>query len=246
MNPSVRCYPQPGKAKSRLILDALAAGAGGEQENGFPAFFGVVGIEERWREARNRGFYVYCDNSFFDSTRGTHFRVGIHALQTVSIKPDWDRRAALSLGVQPWRRDGKHIVVAVQSEHFMKEVADWHGGALAWQEEVLLQLKQHTDRPIVVRHWSADKNERARTLHQDLQGAWALVAHMSAAANESVLAGVPVFVTGKCAALEMGLSQLDRIEHPRRPDGREEWAARLAASQWTLEEMKSGLWWRRS
>lgn len=240
----VKPYPQPGKAKSDHILSALAEGAGGAAEGGTPAFFGVVGIEPVWRAAREAGAYLYCDNSYFDATRGTHFRVGRNALQTVAEKPDWDRRSELNLGLQPWRRGGGHIVIAAQSDHFMKEVADWPGGVVAWQESVLLTLKKHTDRTILFRHWSRDKGERARTLRQDLDGAWALVTHMSAAANEALLFGVPVFVTGACAAIEMGLSQLERIESPRRPDGRQEWAARLAASQWTLEELKKGFWWR--
>jgi hypothetical protein len=241
-NLSVRCCPQPGKAKSRLVLDALASGAGGDDPNGLPAFFGVVGIESDWRAARMSGDFLYCDNSFFDATRGNYFRVGVRELQTVAKKPDWDRRAKINLGIQPWRRGGTHIVVVCQSQHFMTVVADWPGGAPAWQQHVLLTLKKHTDRQIVVRHWSSDKTERAQSLRQDLEGAWALVTHMSAAANEAILAGVPAFVTGPCAALEMGLSQIERIEHPRRPDGRQEWAARLAASQWTLDELRSGFW----
>lgn len=238
----MRCYPQPGKEKSKLILEALAAGAGGDRPDGTPAFFGVVGIEDEWREVRARGAYLYCDNSFFDATRGTYFRVGVGALQTVARRPDWDRRAKLPVSARPWRRNGKHVVVVAQSDHFMREVAGWPGGALAWQDHVLTALRRGTDRPIVVRHWSRDKGERSRTLQHDLEGAWALVTHMSAAATEAVVSGVPAFATGPCAALEMGLGQLERIEHPRRPDGREEWIARLAASQWTLEELRQGKW----
>jgi hypothetical protein len=241
VNRSVRCYPQPGKAKSRLVLEALAAGTP-PGADGVPAFFGVVGIEGVWQEARSRGEYLYLDNAFLDSCRGTHFRVGVNALQTVAKQPNWDRRAQLKLGIEPWRRDGRHIVVAAQSAHFMEHVAGWPGGVTAWQLHVLESLNQHTDRPIIVRHWSRDKGERAKTLRQDLDGAWALVTHMSAAATEAVLAGIPVFTTGACAAREMGLSELEKIENPRRPDGRQEWAARLAASQWTLEELAAGDW----
>lgn len=210
------------------------------------AFYGVVGIEDCFHLARQSGRdWFYIDNSFFDAARGKQYRVGRNELQlSRPVTPAWDRLAALNLKIEPWRRDGRHILVVVQSVPFMTGVVRWPGGVLGWQQHVLEALRVHTDRLIVLRHWSRDKTERAKTLHHDLQDAWALVTHMSAAANEALLAGVPVFVTGPCAALPMGLSQLGQIETPRRPDGREEWAAGLAARQWTLAEIRRGMAWR--
>lgn len=261
MSPSVVCYPQPGKAKSLMVLEAFATGCGVATGNwplihhgqpaelevgGAAAFYGVVGIERLFYEARDGGRdWYYADNSYFDCVRQSFFRVHKNGLQASTLmKPNYDRLRQLGLEIKPWRRDGRHIVVVMQSPHFMSNVATWSGGSDVWQEKTLLALKQHTDRPIVVRHWNRDKAERARSLQQDLEGAWALVTHMSAAANEAVLAGVPVFVTGPCAALPMGLSQVEQIETPRRPDGRQEWAAGLAARQWSLDEMRQGIAWR--
>lgn len=242
-------YAQPNKDKSRVVLEAFARGCAGqlaeryELQDGTAAFYGVVGLENLWRAVRARGDFVYLDNAFFDRARGTHFRATRDALQpTVIGRADWHRLTALGLDFKDWCRDGRHIVVCMQSEHFMTNVAEWP--APEWLQFVERTLKAHTDRPIVIRDWGRDKGERARSLHRDLDGAWALVTHMSAAANEAVLAGVPVFVTGDCAALPMGLSQLESIESPRRPDGRQEWAAGLAAAQWTLEEMREGAAWR--
>lgn len=251
----VVCYPQPGKAKSLRLLEAFARGAGDgviehhgriDPLRGPAAFYGVVGLEPLWREVLESGHpYYYMDNAFFDRGRGTHYRVGRSALQDLKPGPAaWDRLAALEIGIQPWQRGGRHVVVCVQSDHFMREVARWPGGAVGWQRHVLEALRPHTDRPIVVRLWQRDKDEQARTLRADLQNAWALVTHMSAAANEAILAGVPVFVTGECAALQMGLSQLEQIESPRRPDGRREWAAMLAGKQWTEDELRTGVAWR--
>lgn len=243
MNRSVRCCPQPGKAKSRLIVEAFAAGFGGHKDDGVPTFFGVKGIEALWKSARDSGSYFYIDNAYFDVARDTYFRVGRNKLQDWSFGPDYGRLAKLELTIKPWRRTGKHIVVVMQSPHFMEHVAGWPGGADAWQVEVLYKLKKYSNRSIVVRHWSPDKPALARTLRDDLEGAWALVTHSSAAANEAVLDGIPVFVTGQGSALPMGLSMLEQIENPRTPDGREAWAATLAANQWTLDEMRRGAAW---
>ena len=252
---SVTCYPQPGKAKSRLVLEAFAAGCVGaihggpvarELSPGAAAFYGVVGIEHLLRQARaERRDYYYADNAYFDRARQKLFRVEKNGLQASGkVEPAYERLNALGITVKPWTRTGRHVLVVMQSPHFMREVAAYPGGAEGWQNDTLWALKKHTDRLIVVRHWSRDKAERARTLQDDLKNAWALVTHASAAANEAVLAGVPVFITGPCAALPMGLSQLEQIESPRRPDGREEWAAGLAARQWTLDEFRSGMAWR--
>jgi hypothetical protein len=251
-SPSVFCYPQPGKAKSRRLCDALAAGAGGqvveaarELEPGPAAFYGAVGIEHLLRAAQARGGWYYSDNAWFDAARGTHYRIARDALQDLApAPPDWERWRALGVEIAPWRRDGRHVLVVLQSGYFLREVAGWPGGIDGWQDAVLRKIAAHTDRPIVVRHWQRDKAERAKSLAAELKGCWALVTHMSAAANEALLAGVPVFVTGPCAALRMGLSQLEQIETPRRPDGRAEWAAGLAARQWTVEEIAAGMAWR--
>lgn len=246
----VCCYAQPGKDKSLRILEAFAAGCGGSMQQtlrpGAAAFYGVVGLERTFAEARGDGRdWYYLDNAYVDAARGTHYRVGRNELQAARmLRPDFDRLGALNLEIKPWRRDGRHVVVAAQSDHFMQHVANWPRGGPAWLEHVLRALKRATDRLIVVRHWSSNKLERARSLRHDLDGAWALVTHMSAAANEAVLAGVPVFVTGPCAALPMGLSDLSAIERPRRPDGRHEWVAGLAGAMWTLEEMRMGVAWR--
>lgn len=237
------CFPQPHKEKSRLVLEAFAAGAGGQSKDGTPAFYGVVGLESLWREARARGDYWYLDNAFLDCVRSTHFRAARNRLQDGAGKPDWVRFKSMGIEVKPWRKDGRHILVAMQSEHFMKEVAVWPGGAIGWQDTVLRRIKEATDRPIVVRHWSRDKNERMRSLQSDLKGAWALVTHASAAANEAVLNGVPVFVTDPlCAAAPMAGSW--DIEKPNYPETRPEWAAGLAGRMWTLDEMREGMAWQ--
>lgn len=232
------CYPQPGKARSRLVLDALAAGWRGGDAT---AFYGVVGIEERFA-AVGGGAWLYGDNAYFDACRGKFFRFARNAFQVFEFQPpDHLRRAAQGLWVRPWQRDGRHIVVVEQSDHFLRI----SGAGQDWLQKTIKTLGTHTDRPLSVRPWTRDKAGAAATLAADLEGAWALVTHMSAAANEALLAGVPVFVTGPCAASPMASGSLAEIERPRYIDGREEWAAGLAGSHWTLDELRDGTAWQR-
>lgn len=249
----VRCYAQPGKAKSRNVLQAFARGCEGRlyleppaaftNEKGAAVFYGVVGMEHLLRQAQKEGreFY-YGDNGYFDATRHRFFRFARNAVQIAAptIAPDYAKAKALGLQTKPWRKDGKGIVVVEQSEQFLGISG---GGGRSWLPRVVAELKLYTDRPLVIRRWMRDKAKASATLHRDLDGAWALVTHMSAAANEALLAGVPVYVSGKCAASHLASGHLEHIETPSYPDGREEWAARLAASQWTLDELGAGVAW---
>lgn len=241
-------YPQPGKDKSLRLLTAFCEGAGGrvarylEQTEGCRsmAFYGTVGIERIFRMAQVAGDWFYLDNAYFDCAREKYFRVSRNAFQR-ALRPDHARLEQLDVRIAPWRRGGRHILVVEQSDYFMRELAGYP--IEKWRADIRRTLGLHTDRPILVRPWINNKLKGAATLQRDFVDCFAVVTHASAAAVEAVLAGIPVFLTGESVALEMGLSQLERIESPRRPDGRREWAARLAASQWSEAEMRSGAAW---
>lgn len=244
------CCPQPGKAKSREILEALRAGhheivpIHGDRRRNVVAFFGVVGLERDFLDVRrdSDSDYLYGDNALVDRLRGKFFRFARNAFQVSTLQPpDYRRRIAQRLFVRPWQRGGKHVVVVEQSAHFLA----LSGTGTDWLARTLEVLRRSTSRPLRVRRWNRDKGGAAATLGADLEGAWALVTHMSAAANEALLAGVPVFVTGPCAATPLASGPLSEIEKPRYIDGREEWAAGLANSHWTMDELRDGTAWRR-
>lgn len=251
-------YPQPGKRKSTAVLEAFCAGAGGgvvfaphfmKVRPEPAAFYGTIGLEDLFRQARRRAEqggaeYFYLDNAWFDCARQRYFRVCRNGLQAIGARPDFARLKQLGVEIAPWRSSGGHVLLVEQSDYFMRHVAGFRNGALSWRESAIRILRESTDREIRVRPWQRDKSKAATTLRQDLEGAWAVVTPASAAAIEAILAGIPAFVTDLSVALEMGSCNFASIENPRRPDGRAEWAARLAASQWTLDEMRAGKAWR--
>lgn len=245
-------YVPPGKAKARLVCAAFVQGAGGfvcqpppaRLRAGEAAFFGVTeATQHLWRQARNQGRdWYYLDNAYFDVARGRLFRAAKNAVQAGGREPpDWARWAALGVTIRPWREQGRHVLLVVQSDTYMRVVAGYAG---CWWRDALALLKRHTDRPITVRGYRRDKLALAATLTDALRDCWALVTWSSAAANEALLAGVPVFTAGACAATPMGSSDLTRIEAPVYPEGRPEWAAALAGRQWTLDELRDGTAWR--
>lgn len=249
VTPSVTCYPQPGKARSYELLSAFAKGALGRVcaqrfslEAGPAAFYGLMSLEELFKRARTDGRdWYYGDNAFFDVARHRFFRFSKNCFQSIAsgASADHARLQTLGLKIEPWRRSGKNILIIEQSEHFMKSV----GRPIGWAQQMHHDVRMFSDRPVVLRFWDRNKARASQSLRAELQDAWALVTYSSAAANEALLAGVPVCVSDDSVALPFS-TELSKIESPSMLDGREDWAARLAASQWTIDEIKSGNAWR--
>jgi hypothetical protein len=196
------------------------------------ALFGSPIYEDLVNNARVD--FWFGDHGFFG--RGRFYRCAKNARMFLGTSGDDNPRRfrAFRIPVREWRRRGSYIVLCPNSPAFLAR----HGAA-DWTERTVERLKAFTDRPIRIRQ----KRDR-RPLSHDLIDAWAVVTFASNAAVEAVLAGVPAFCTRPCAGLVMGCDDLSRIENPAMPNGREQWAARLASHQWTLDEMARGDLWR--
>lgn len=200
---------------------------------------------EDWR-ARGRTF-IYWDRGYLmrwfatclpqpASMEQSFYRWHVNAFQMEGIRdvPD-DRWKRLRTPVQPWRKGGRHIVIAAPTATYSK----LHG-CENWIAETVTALAKVTDRQLVIR----DKEQfRRRPLQKDLDGAHALVSHGSNAANEAVILGCPVFVDRSCAAALVGRTDLQSIESPAYPD-RQPWLNSLAYSQYDERELVDGTLWR--
>lgn len=265
-NRSVVCYATPGKAKAALICEAFASGArahGVTAEvlrqappsllDGAAVFYGVTtATQHLWRQVREqRRPYYFIDNSYFDLTRGTHYRVTKNAIQASGQEQVDSERASflesMGLRIEQWRQEQSKssVLLLPQSDEFMQVVAGWPQKSSAWERDALQRISQFTKRPLVVRVWDRDKKAAASTLRAALRDVWAVVTYASAGANEALLAGVPVFTNGPCAASAMAETDFTKIEQPRYPWSRNSWVAALAGMQWTLEEIAAGLAWAR-
>lgn len=176
------------------------------------------------------------DNGWHFPARGSRFgyyRFTYRSLAPILMQdPDMSR---LPRQMVPWRRmKGENILFALPGPHF--------GEALgldmrAWQNETFYRLRRITGRKIIVR----DKASSRRTpLEVDLYRAWCVVTHSSAVAVEAIASGVPAIVHPLCAAAPMAGTDLEMVDNPPMPDGREEWWASLMCHQFTLGEMADG------
>lgn len=146
--------------------------------------------------------------------------------------PD-DRWKKLDVPLQPWRKGGRHIVVAAPTPTYQR----FHA-IEGWFEETLRTLGKVSDRQIVVRFKDSD-----RPLQADLEGAHCMVAHGSIAAVEAAILGCPVFDHKESAAALVGLTDITKVEHPIYPE-RQDWANTLAWSQFDEAELVNGFLWK--
>lgn len=230
-------YPVHGKKKSEDLCNAFIAGAPKSATGA--VFFGVDASNiDVWRETlRFQRPFWYLDNSFFDKTRGTHFRVAKNRIQIDAAQygSNGQRFEALGIELQPRKTDGETIVVCPQSDSFMRDVARCPGN---WLEQKLRELNDcYPHRAVVVRDWNRDKLKAMATLPRDLATAWRLVTHTSMAAVEALIRGVDVDVAGMHTIGRwcFGLESYDLDRH--------ELMGVLADAQWTIDELKEGKAW---
>jgi len=247
------CYLNPAKGNARTMLEAFAAGSGAEittklsiQRGKRHVFWGVDRQTlPLWNAVQGAGEpYVYLDNGYLRSRwhGGDHFRISLSATQHSGIgESDGKRFRALNIPIAPWREDGEHILLALQSDWWYER----HGlvSAENFAGMVTAGIRKHTDRPIVVRRKPLN-GAKEPPVKTQLEGAWAVVTHSSMIALDALLAGVPAFVLSRTAMAPVTHDTLDLIESPLLAPDRERWLGVLADNQWRLGEIADGTAWR--
>jgi hypothetical protein len=244
-----------GHSHSMTVCSALAEGSGlpllkvvGLQPGGMITYGALRGLEKLLDQARaERRDWAYLDNGYFrPSNHAAGEYNGYYRMTRNAYQHDGSGNASLARWQKlnkhfaQWRKGGAEIIVCPPSRLY----ASLRGfNDVTWLADTLAVLRRHTKRTIVVRDKKISGG--GASLWDALRHAHALVTYNSNAAVEAICAGVPVFCTDPgAAAYRMGESDLTRIDSPRYPDDREQWAANLAANQWTLAEMRNGTAWR--
>ena len=190
-----------------------------------------------------RTFY-YIDTGYFGNNRfKTWHRIVKNNLQHQDIVPrPADRFQKFNKKFRPWNRQGKTIVVAAPDEKPCK----FYGIDLEqWILNTVATIKQHTDRPVVVRQRARLRIDRVQndTLESALKDAFALVTYNSVAATESIFLGIPAFTLAPANAADpVAAHDLSMIETPFYPDPDllHAWACHLAYGQFHINELRDG------
>jgi hypothetical protein len=195
-----------------------------------------------WQDSRD---FYYMDTGYFGNARWKKWhRIVKNNLQHENIvpRPD-DRFRQFNRTFAPWKKSGRNILIATPDEKPCK----FYGIELEqWIETTVATIKQHTDRPVVVRRRSPNRIDRAvnNTLQSALSNdVFALVTYNSVAAVESVFYGVPVFTLAPVnAASPVSRQDLSMIEKPYYVDQDKlyAWACHLAYGQFHISELQNG------
>jgi hypothetical protein len=167
--------------------------------------------------------------------------------QSVKHKPD--RMRAVGVEIKPWHK-GRDILLAGMGD----KAANAEGlRTEEFETDAIATIKAHSNRPIIYRpkpSWLTAKplpqtrwSPKSESLEGLFSNTHAVVTHHSNVAVEAICAGVPAFCK-KGVAKSMALSDLRNIESPIYPEGREQWAADIAYTQWSIDEMTKGMPWR--
>lgn len=154
----------------------------------------------------------------------------------------------LGLRLSPWKTSGDHILIC--SQHERSEQWRTMPSSDVWVSETIKKIREHSDRPIRIRphprfplrrHFNQYNSVLSHHPFQsDLNTAWAVVNHCSNPGIESILNGVPSFVSDISLAAPVANTDYSMIEQPLRPD-RTQWANDLAWTEWKQQEILDGV-----
>ena len=206
-----------------------------------------------YKDAANPHRYLrYSFNGVFPKT-------GIYCNETPG-EENWNRiRRDYNMDLKPWRTTGNHILITLQRP------LGWSMRGfdlMTWLETTFAQIKQYSDRPIVIRwhpgDWKAypryaellkkynvTVSPQGRHITADLVNCWALVCHNSTPSAVAPIEGIPSFITDNPAYSQAGdiaNTDLSQIETPAMPD-REQWIRKLAQCHWSFDDLRSGRCW---
>lgn len=230
-------------------------------------FRGVVKrkhIQRCWNEKRD---FYYMDTGYFGNFQSPAnpggkkiwHRIVKNQLQTLEIgNYPADRWESLVKGDPRlkwpgWKTNGNKILIIVPNRKscvFYGQDLDPYSetdGKRPWLENTIETIKKYTDMPIVIREKGSRSARHNYSIYDALdEGVFATVAFNSIAALESIVYGIPAFVSVPCAASPLALNDLTKIKTPYYPDPQQilKHCYGLAYSQFTGEEIQNGTAWK--
>ena len=140
-----------------------------------------------------------------------------------------------------WKNYNKKILLVMPNPKACK----WYGIDYdKWVEDTTNTIKEQIDLPIEVRiKGSRRERNNGYTIYDAFDsGVYATVAMNSMAALESVLYGIPAFVSVPCAASPLSSSNLKELKNPYKPDYEliYKHCCNLAYTQFTTDEIIDG------
>ena len=217
---------------------------------------GVIKKQHADNCVKNNRDYWYIDTGYFGNFPSTGNKKGNkkwHRIvknenQLSTFRPNlpqdrWNNLVKDDPRIQwsGWKNHDKKILLVMPNP---KACAWYNVDYNKWVKQTTKQIKQHIDLPIEVR---IKGSRTARNFEYSIydafnSGVYATVTMNSMAALESVLYGIPAFVTSPCAATPLASTDLSQLSSPYYPelDKIQQHCHSLAYGQFTFDEVESG------
>jgi len=170
-----------------------------------------------------------------------------------------DRWNKLNLSLKPWKSTGDYILVCLQNP--MSTACLPKEGLNEWILYIVHSIRKYSNRKIIIRPHPRSSESISlpelknveliypirpirKLFNYYLENSWALVNFNSNPAIEAAIKGIPIFTDNSSLASPVANLSFDLIETPKKPD-RTQWAYDLAYTEWNINEIKSGIVWRR-
>jgi len=204
-----------------------------------------------YRDPGNTKTYLRFSLDDVFPTTGNYF--------TDNVDPSrWQKlKTTIGFDLQPWTNKGKHILICLQRN------GGWSMAGLdvmEWCNLTIQRIKQHTDRPIVVRAHPGDKRAQQylklthpnvtisnkSSILEDFHKCWSVITYNSSPGVAAAIEGIPVFVTDPTPQISQAYdvcnTDLKDIENPKRPE-RQQWIEKLAMSHFSFSDLHTGVAW---
>ena len=204
----------------------------------------------QWLEICNRHnlkFYNLDSGYFGNKKRKTIFRLSVNNFQNFNpiIDRPSDRWEKLKIEIESFKQ-GSNIVIVPPDRKIVHTLGS--GSEDQWINETVLKIKSFTDRIIKIRKRPEPRADRivSNTFKDFIKDdTFCVIGYSSNALVEAAMHNIPVISLGHSATKSLYNYQLDDIEKikPAYPSDKQAWLNHLAYSQFTREELRSGLAW---
>jgi hypothetical protein len=195
----------------------------------------------------NLKFYNFDGGYFGNGKKKTIFRLSVNNFQNVDsiIDRPSDRWEQLNIDQHSFKQ-GSVIVVVPPDRKIVHTLG--LGSDDQWINDTVLKIKNFTDRPIKIRKRPEPRADRivSNTFKDFIKDdTFCVVGYSSNALVEAAMSDIPVIPLGHSATKSLYSYQLEDIEKikPAYPSDKQAWLNHLAYSQFTREELISGLAW---
>jgi len=195
----------------------------------------------------NLKFYNFDGAYFGNGKKKTIFRLSVNNFQNINpiIERPQDRWDRLNLKPEHFTQ-GSAIVVVPPDRKIIHTLG--LGSEDQWIDETVVKIKTFTDREIKIRKRPAPRADRivSNTFKDFIKdNTFCVVGYSSNALVEAAMHDIPVISLGHSATKSLYRYQLEDLEKikPAYPSDKQAWLNHLAYSQFTREELISGLAW---